>query len=88
MIIDPTRYQPSSTQLTVDKANALNSWQLSIVQVDKLVDSATDLVSPQYRAWYCSRLIRLGPDEFLKRADKARTGNFPPKLFSVLLKQR
>jgi hypothetical protein len=86
--ISPDRYQPSTVQLAIDKVNTLNNWQLTTDQVDKLVDTVADIASPEYRGWYCRRLMTIGPDEFLSRAAKARSGNTPGRLFSALLKRR
>jgi len=55
---------------------------------DKLFEILSDLVNPQFRAWYCKRFYALGKDEVLKRASIARAdGKDKRKYFSVLLKK-
>lgn len=54
---------------------------------DRLYEQLSDLVNPQYRAWYCKMFYKLGKDKVLTLASQARNdGKNPPKLFSHLLR--
>lgn len=77
---------PTTVQLPTDKAKALNNCQLTTEDIDRLLTAVSDLTSPDFHAWYCKQAYKLGPTEFLARADRARTGNNPPRLFSALLR--
>jgi len=55
---------------------------------DELFDNLSDLVNPEFRAWYCQRFHALGRDKVLVLASQARNdGLNPRKLFSYLLKK-
>lgn len=54
---------------------------------DVLFNELTDLVNPQFRAWYCKQFYRLGKTKVLELASTAKAdGRDPRKLFSTLLK--
>jgi hypothetical protein len=54
---------------------------------DILFSELSDLVNPQFKAWYCRRFYLLGREKVLQFASQARVdGKNPPKLFSHLIK--
>lgn len=55
---------------------------------DELFDQLSDLVSADWRPWYCKHFYRLGKDRVLQLAGVARAeGRSPKKYFARLLKQ-
>jgi hypothetical protein len=57
------------------------------IEEDKIIESYSDIIDPQYRLWFIKRLKQLGKQEFIERAEKAKKyGNNPQKLFVSLLK--
>lgn len=55
---------------------------------DHLFNQLTDLVNPQFRAWYCAKFYVLGKNRVLEIASQARAdGKDSRKLFSYLLKK-
>jgi hypothetical protein len=55
---------------------------------DYLYSQLSDLVNPQYKAWYCKQFYRIGKAKVLELASVARNdGKQPAKLFSILLKR-
>jgi len=69
--------------------------QLPIVRGRKVVDQAdaalsdySDLISPNFKPWYCKMFYTIGAQRFATLASQARAdGIDKPKLFSSLLRK-
>lgn len=60
---------------------------IAIAIEDQIMDSVSDIITPEYRLWYIKRLRVVGKHRFLEAAHKARKyGKDPGKLFGHLLK--
>lgn len=55
-------------------------------EVDALLGAYGDVTSPEFRAWYCKAIYRLGCQKFSDLAEQARRGKQPARYFSSLLK--
>ena len=56
--------------------------------IDELIVELSDLVNPQFKAWYCKKFYALGREHVMVLASKARTDGFDKrKYFSTLLKK-
>lgn len=56
--------------------------------IDELFVELSDLVNPEFKAWYCKSFYKLGRDHVLVLASKARVDGFDKrKYFSSLLKK-
>jgi hypothetical protein len=76
-----------SSQLVSTGINKFNTTDTNCYEADHLFNQLTDLVNPQFRAWYCKRFYALGKDRVLILASQARAdGRDPRKLFSTLIK--
>lgn len=55
--------------------------------VDVLFSDLSDLVNPEFKSWYCKMFYKLGRDQVLIMASKARADGYDKrKYFSRLLK--
>jgi hypothetical protein len=59
--------------------------RLTVKQADTVMESVADLVSPDYKPKYFKALYRIGAAEFVRLADRARGGKYPPYLFRYLI---
>lgn len=73
------KLKPTATvQLTTEERNGC----------DTALSQFTDIMSPQFYAWYCKAWYKIGENKFRELASLARTdGKQPAKLFSKLIKQ-
>lgn len=69
-------------QLTIAVVNVLRPRD----EVDALLGTYGDVTSPEFRAWYCKAIYRLGCQKFSDLAEQARKGKAPARYFSALLK--
>jgi len=71
-------------KLATNPTDSSNNWY----ENDYLFDQLSELVNPQYKAWYCKQFYRLGKTKVLQLASIAKAdGKQPSKLFSLLLKK-
>lgn len=60
----------------------------TVITVEQLYREMNDLVNDEFKLWYYKHFKRLGKDRVIILAAQARIdGNFPPRLFSTLLKK-
>jgi len=54
---------------------------------DLAMEDFSDLICPEFRAWYCKAYYKIGGERFTILAKQARAdGKIPSKLFSFLLR--
>jgi hypothetical protein len=85
------RGRDSSQLVSTDRNKFLVSTDISTGKTydnDQLFEMLTDLVNPQYRAWYCGLFYKLGKERVLRLASVARADakTNPRGYFSKLLK--
>jgi len=55
--------------------------------IDELIAELSDLVNPEFKAWYCKTFYKLGREHVMVLASKARVDGYDKrKYFSKLLK--
>lgn len=59
-----------------------------VAEADEALSNYSDLICPQFKAWYCKMFYIVGPQRFAILAAQARAdGIDKPKLFSSLLRK-
>lgn len=78
-----------SRQLIPTGMNKLKPTDTNWYDNDRLYEQLSDLVNPQFRAWYCRKFYLIGTQRVLELASQARVDAKVDKrrLFSYLLKK-
>lgn len=77
----------STRQLVSTGINKSKPTDTNWYENDHLFNQLSDLVNPEFRAWYCKRFYAIGKERVLVLASQARAdGKEPRKLFSKLIK--
>jgi hypothetical protein len=81
--ISPIRDVLNSNGYSNRKSNKVTSIAIE----DQIIESVEDLVDPEYKLWFITRLRVVGKSNFLESAERARKyGKNPKKLFSHLIR--
>jgi len=70
-----------------NNTNNFNSNSSIAIEEDRLVDSFSDIIDPEYRVWFIKRLKVVGRQRFIEAGERARKyGNEPSRLFASLIR--
>lgn len=74
-------------QISTEQLKEKNIGEEDWKECNVALSQYKDLVSDEFKPWYCKKFYELGAEKFHQIAGQARHGKNPRRLFSYLLKK-